>query len=440
MQAVDSLIAARWIIPVVPAGKRLENHVLVIQEGRIAAICPADEAALRYRPQTTVNLASHALIPGLINGHTHAAMSLMRGIADDLPLMTWLNEEIWPRELRWVDEEFVQTGTCLALAEMIRSGTTCFNDMYFYPDITANVVKQTGLRATLGLIFVDFPTPWARSPEEYFDKNLALYRSCPRDDKVQWLLAPHAPYSVSNAMFEKIGEISAEYGLKVHMHLHETANEIEASLDRFQSRPLDRIERLGLLNERLIAVHMVHVDDEECRRIAAAGAGVVHCPESNLKLGSGLAPVAKFLEASAAVSLGTDGAASNNDLDLIGEMQTAALLAKGVSGDPESLPAEQALALATIDGAGILGLDHQIGSLEVGKFADVVAIDLSAPETQPLYDPLAQIVYAAGREQVTDVWVNGQRLLAERQLTTIDWPALNAQVKDWQERLKKPLL
>lgn len=435
MELIDTLIYAGWIIPVVPQRRLLTDAAIAVREGRIVAVCDREGARRRFQAAEAVNLPDHALIPGLVNAHTHAAMSLLRGIADDLPLMEWLNECIWPREMCWVDEDFVRTGTRLALAEMLRGGITCFSDMYFYPDIAAQVVRETGMRAVLGLIFVDFPTPWARSPEEYFAKNLALYRDCPQDDQIAWMLAPHAPYSVSDEMFRQVSDLAAECGLKVHMHLHETRFEIEESLDRYQERPLARIRRLGLLDRRLVAVHMIHLEASEIEQLAAAGCGVVHCPESNLKLASGFCPTAMLKAAGIAVALGTDGPASNNDLDMFGEMRSAALLGKGVAGDPEALPADQVLAMATIEGARVLGLDAWIGSLEPGKWADLTAIDLSLPETQPVYDPVSQIVYAAGRHQVTDVWVGGRRLLADRRLTFLDWPALRAEVAAWQTRL-----
>lgn len=439
MEPVDTLIYARWIIPVVPPGRLLHDGAIAIRAGRIVALESRDTAQARFQAREKVELPGRALIPGLVNAHTHAAMTLLRGIADDLPLMEWLNEHIWPRELRWVDGGFVRVGATLAVAEMLRSGTTCFADMYFFPDVVRQVAEETGIRARLGLIFVDFPTPWARSPEEYFEKNLDLYRQHPGDDRLGWMLAPHAPYSVSDEMFSRIAGLSNSLDLRVHIHLHETRHEIEESLDRFQRRPLSRLERLGLVNERLMAVHMVHLNEDEIDKVAAKGCSVVHCPESNLKLASGFAPVASMDKRGLSLALGTDGAASNNDLDLLGEMRTAALLAKGVTHDPEVLPAQRVLSMATLGGAQALGMEDQIGSLEVGKAADITAIDLSAPENQPVYDPVSQIVYAAGREHVTEVWVGGRRLLEEGQLTGVDWPALAEEVAGWQQHLAQPL-
>ncbi len=439
MEPVDTLIFARWIIPVVPHRRLLDDAALAIRDGRIVAVCGSEEARSRFRAAETVELLDHALIPGLVNAHTHAAMTLMRGIADDLALMVWLNEHIWPRELRWVDPDFVRVGTSLAVAEMLRGGTTCFGDMYFFPDVARKVVQDSGIRAVLGLIFVDFPTPWARSPEEYFDKNQGLYEQYPPDDRIEWMLAPHAPYSVSDQMFSRIAGMARSLNLRIHMHLHETHTEIDESLDRFKQRPLARIERLGLLNEHLMAVHMVHLEEEEIAKVAASGCAVVHCPESNLKLASGFCAAARLGEAGIPLGLGTDGAASNNDLDMFGEMRSAALLAKGVAQDPEALPAASILAMATLGGAMALGLADRIGSLESGKWADVTAVDLAQPETQPVYDPVSQIVYAAGRHQVSDVWVGGKRLLQERRFTCLDWPALRDDLAPWQQRLGQPL-
>ncbi|HEB77348.1 MAG TPA: TRZ/ATZ family hydrolase [Methylothermaceae bacterium] len=439
MEPVDTLIQAGWIIPVAPPGELLDDGVLAIRDGRIVAVCQRKEAEARFRAAEIVRLPEHALIPGLVNAHTHAAMTLLRGIADDVPLMEWLNEHIWPREVRWVDADFVRSGTKLAIAEMLRSGTTCFADMYFYADAAWEAVKQTGIRAALGLIFVDFPTPWARCPEEYFTKNLDLLRRYPADDQIRWLLAPHAPYSVSDAMFARIAELSRDRGLKVHIHLHETEVEIHESLDRYDERPFARLERLGLVSDRLLAVHMVHLTEAEIEQIAERRVNIVHCPESNLKLASGFCATARLRDAGVSLALGTDGAASNNDLNLIGEMRTAALIGKAVAADPEVLAAAEVLEMATLGGARALGMDDCIGSLEPGKYADITAIDLSQPETQPLYDPISQIVYAASRHQVTDVWIGGRRLLQAGRLTNLDWPAVRREVAAWQSRLAQPL-
>ena len=435
MQTVDTLIHARWIIPVEPDDRVLEAHSLAVHDGRILDLLPTAEASAGYRSETEIHLPRHALIPGLVNCHTHAAMSLLRGLADDLPLMTWLNEHIWPAEQRWVNEEFVHDGSQLAIAEMLRSGTTCFNDMYFFPEVTARAAAAAGMRAVVGLILIDFPSAYAASPEEYIDKGLALHDEFRHDPLVHTAFAPHAPYSVSNGPLERIRVLADELDIPVHMHVHETADEIAQSIDAHGGRPLARLAGLGLLSPSLTAVHMTQLEDHEIRDLAAAGTHVVHCPESNMKLASGFCPVSRLLEAGVNVALGTDGAASNNDLDMLGELQNAALLGKVVAGDPSALPAHQVLRMATLNGARALGLETETGSLAPGKWADLCALDLDVPETRPLYDPVSQIVYAAGREQVTDVWVAGRHLLKERRLTTLDLEDILACADTWQQRI-----
>lgn len=432
---VDTLIHARWIIPVEPESVTYEYYSLAIKNGRIVDCLPSDAARQRYRAAATEHLDSHALLPGLINCHTHAAMTLLRGIADDLQLMDWLQHHIWPIEQKWMSESFVRDGTDLAIAEMIRGGTTCFNDMYFFPEVTAAQAVHHGIRANIGLIVVDFPSVWAKNSAEYIEKGLALHDQFRHEPLITAAFAPHAPYTVADEPLKKIRMFADELDLPVHMHVHETRLEIEQEQAKTGQRPLARLHSLGLVNPSLMAVHMTQLNEDEIRLFAEAGAHVVHCPESNLKLASGFCPVARCLAAGINIALGTDGAASNNDLDMFGEMRTAALLAKAVAGDARAVPAMTALKMATINGARALGLDHEIGSLTVGKAADVIAVDLSHLETQPVYCPLSQIVYAASREQVSDVWVAGRRLLNRRYPTTINSADLTAKVGDWQRRL-----
>ncbi|MDO9105434.1 MAG: TRZ/ATZ family hydrolase [Methylovulum sp.] len=433
--AVDTLIHARWIIPVEPESVTLEHHTLVIDAGRIIEVLPTHLAQAKYQGACTEALDNHALLPGLINSHTHAAMALMRGIADDLPLMDWLNNHIWPLEQKWMSEAFVRDGTDLAIAEMIRGGTTCFNDMYFFPDITAKQAIQHGMRASIGLIVFDFPTIWAEHSDAYIEKGLALYDRMRHQPLISTTFAPHAPYTVSDGPLEKIRTLSDELDRPIHIHVHETLHEVEQAQQDNGKRPLQRLHELGLVNPSLMAVHATQLTDAEIAMLAEAGAHIVHCPESNLKLASGFCPVARCIAAGINVALGTDGAASNNDLDMFGEMRTAALLGKAVAGDASAVPAMTVLRMATINGAKALGLEHEIGSLSVGKAADVIAIDLNLLETRPLYCPVSQIVYAASRQQVTDVWVAGKRLLNQRQLTTINLDELTAKVAQWQQRL-----
>ena len=430
----ELLIHAEWVIPVDPAGV-LERHSIAVDGGRIAAIMPRAQALDEIDATHTLDLPGHALIPGLVNAHTHSPMSLFRGLADDLPLMTWLNEHVWPAEARWVHEEFVADGSRLSIAEMLRSGTTCFNDMYFYPDVTARVATHAGIRAMVGLIVVDFPSAWADSIDTYFDKALALHDQLRNDPLVHTAFAPHAPYSVSDAPLQRALRLSNELDLPIHMHVHETTAEVASGLERYGCRPLERLRRMGLITPGLIGVHMTQLEDEEIELYAQQGAKVVHCPQSNLKLASGHCPVTRLREAGITVALGTDGAASNNDLDMFAEMQTAALLSKGLCGDACALPADQVLAMATLDGARALGIETVTGSLSVGKSADIVAVDLAQPETQPVYNPVSQIVYAAGREQVRHVWVSGRHLLNNRALTSIDLDEALTRAATWRDRI-----
>jgi 5-methylthioadenosine/S-adenosylhomocysteine deaminase len=425
---VDTLIHARWIIPVEPESVTYEYHSLVIEDGRIVDCLPTDAARQRYQAVTTENLENHVLLPGLINCHTHAAMTLMQ-------LMDWLQHHIWPIEQKWMSESFVRDGTDLAIAEMIRGGTTCFNDMYFFPEVTAGQALHHGIRANIGLIAIDFPSVWAESSAEYIEKGLALHDQFRHEPLITAAFAPHAPYTVSDEPLKKIRMFADELELSIHMHVHETRHEVEQEQAKTGRRPLERLHALGLVNPSLMAVHMTQLNEDEIRLFAETGAHIVHCPESNLKLASGFCPVARCLEAGINVALGTDGAASNNDLDMFGEMRTAALLAKAVASDARAVPAMTALKMATINGAKALCLDHEIGSLVVGKSADVIAVDLSHLETQPVYCPLSQIVYAASRRQVSDMWVAGKRLLNRHHPTTINSDDLTAKVGDWQRRL-----
>ena len=432
---VDHLIQARWIIPVEPASVIYENYSLVIDDGKIIDLLDNTEALEKYQPHILERLEQHVLIPGLINCHTHAAMSLLSGIADDLPLMDWLQNHIWPAEQKWVSEAFVRDGTDLAIAEMIRGGTTCFNDMYFFPDVAAQQALAHGIRANIGLIVFDFPTVWAENADVYLTKGLALHERLRHESLITTSFAPHAPYTVSDEPLAKMLTFANELDLTIHMHLHETLQEVEEQKQKTAQTPLQRIHDLGLLSPAFMGVHMTQLSTEEIQFYAGTGAHIIHCPESNLKLASGFCPVAACLDAGINVALGTDGAASNNDQDMLAEMQVAALLAKGVSGRANAVQAMQALQMATINGAKALGLDNEIGSLTIGKAADVVAIDLSEVETQPVFNPLAQIVYAASRHQVSDVWVAGKRLLNKRQLTTLDLNDLRQRAAVWQQRL-----
>jgi 5-methylthioadenosine/S-adenosylhomocysteine deaminase len=432
------LIRARWVVPVEPAGAVLQDHVVAVRDGRIEALLPAQAALRRFADREVVELGEHVLIPGLVNAHTHAAMSLMRGLADDLPLLRWLKEHVWPAEMRHVSPRFVHDGTLLACAEMLRGGTTCFNDMYFYPEAALEAVLESGMRAALGMIVVEFASSYASDPDDYLEKGLALRDQWSEHPRLSFCLAPHAPYTVSDATFRRIANLGGEVYVPVHIHLHETGDEIERSLAEHGVRPIERLRRLGLLGPGLVAVHAVHLTDEEIVLFARHGCSVVHCPSSNLKLASGFAPVAKLLAAGVNVALGTDGAASNNRMDMMQEMRQAALLTKAVARDAEAMPAHAALRAATLAGAQALGLDSQIGSIVEGKQADLAAVRLTGPELIPCYDPVSHLVYAAGREHVSDVWVGGQRLVSDGNLRNLKQLGLESRGELWQNALKTP--
>ena len=435
MDKVDTLINASWVVPVEPDITVLPAYSVAVQQGQIHDILPTQDACNKYHSDNTVTLDNHALIPGLINAHGHSPMTLFRGLADDLPLMTWLSDHIWPAEMRWVNSGFVRDGSRLAIAEMIKSGTTCFTDMYFFPEDTAVVARDTGMRAAIGMIMIDFPSPYAQTPDEYLNKGLKLHDDFRNSGLIHTLFAPHAPYTVSDDSLRKIRTLSDELDLIITMHVHETAHEVEEAQKQHNKRPIQRLAELDLFNSRLMAVHMTQLQDDEIEFTAAQGIHVIHCPESNLKLASGFCPVHKLLEAGVNVALGTDGAASNNDLDMLGEMRSAALLAKGVADDATALPAHTALRMATLNGARALGIDDVTGSLVTGKSADITAVDLSDITSQPVYDPVSQIVYTAGRHQVSNVWVAGKRLLKDRRLTTIDEAAVLENALSWHTKI-----
>jgi len=434
-QACDVIIEAGWVVPVVPHGVVLQDHAVAISGKKILAVLPTAEARIRFEPAETVSRPDAALMPGLVNAHAHNPMSLLRGIADDLPLKVWLQQHIWPVEAAVIGPDFVADGVTLAIAEMLRGGTTCCNENYFFPDVQAATYKRHGFRARVGLPVIDFPTAWARSDDEYFDRAGEVHDSWRDDALISTAFAPHAPYTVSDANFERVRMLADQLDVPVHLHLHETAQEVQQSVDEHGQRPLARLDRLGLVNDRLIAVHMTQLTDAEIHLCAERGVCVVHCPESNLKLASGFCPVCALQRAGVTVAIGTDGAASNNDLDMFGETRTAAILAKAVAKDAAGFSAHEALRAATLGSARAMGLDEQIGSIEVGKQADLVCVDLSALETQPLHNVVSQLIYATGRHQVSDVWIAGAAKLRQRVLVDIDLDGVIANARQWRERI-----
>ncbi|QFU75325.1 TRZ/ATZ family hydrolase [Halioglobus maricola] len=433
--SVDTLIHPEWLVPVVPRGTVLENYSLAITGQRISAILPRDETA-GIEAGRVIELPGHALTPGLINAHGHAAMSLLRGYADDLPLMPWLENHIWPAEGAHVSAEFVADGTELAIAEMIRSGTTTFSDMYFFPDTCAQTAQRLGMRCQLSFPVLDFPSNWARNADEYISKGLRLRDETKHLDLVNIAFGPHAPYTVSRENLQKVATLAAELDAGIQIHLHETAGEVLQAVEANGERPIDTLNAIGLLGPRTQCVHMTDLGDQDIETLVKTGASVVHCPQSNMKLASGIAPVKKLLEAGVNLALGTDSAASNNDLNMFGEMQSASFLAKLHSEDATALPAADALYMATLGGARTLGLDELVGSLEVGKQADLIAVDLTGPECQPLFHPLSQLVYSCNGSQVRHSWIAGQQLLQDRELIRIDLPDLLARADQWRQKIE----
>lgn len=433
--AVDLIIKARWIIPVIPENRLLEHCALVIHQGHIIAIIPNDEAERRFQPQETISLGNHVLIPGLVNAHGHAAMSLLRGYADDQPLHNWLNDHIWPTENRWVSEEFVRDGTLLAMAEMIKTGTTCFADMYFYPEQAAQASLDAKMRSQISFPIFDFATAGGIDADDYFNKGLALHDSLRGNPLTHIAFGPHAPYTVSNEPLQKIAVLAQEMDMPVQIHLHETAYEIDESIKQYGKRPIQRLMDLGLLSPLTQCVHMTQITDADITILQQTGAHIIHCPESNLKLASGFCPINKLLTAGINVALGTDGAASNNDLDLFSELKTAALLAKAIANDATALSAHAALRMATLNGAKALGLDEKIGSLEAGKSADITAIDLTGLGMQPLYNPASQLVYTHSGQCVSHVWIAGKGVLLAGQLQTLDEREILGKANWWRKQI-----
>ena len=433
----DLVIHATWVLPVDAQDSVLAGHAVVIAGGRIQDLLPSPEARRRYSTARELDLPEHLLIPGFVNAHTHSAMTLLRGLADDLPLMNWLQDHIWPAEQRWVNPEMILAGSRLAALEMLKGGTVCFNDMYYFPEVTAHAMAEAGMRAVVGMILLDGPTVYAEGPDQYLRQGLALHDQYRDHPLIHTAFAPHAPYTVSDASLTRVKTLADELELPIHIHLQETLDEINQSLRDHGSRPLRRLERLNLLGPNLVAVHMTHVEEDEIDLLAKTGSHVVHCPVSQLKLASGFSPVVRLRDAGVNVALGTDGAASNNELDMVGEMRLAALLAKGVAGSAAALPAPSALRMATLDGARALGLEGETGSLEIGKSADLVAIDLGYPNTQPVHNPLSQLVYAATHSQVRHVWIAGRQLLRDGQPTTLNAEEILAEARAWGTRIAR---
>ncbi|NND53832.1 MAG: TRZ/ATZ family hydrolase [Gammaproteobacteria bacterium] len=436
MSPVELVVAPRWLIPVEPAGAILEDHAVAVGDGRILSVGPANELREAHPDADWIDRPDHALIPGLVNAHTHAAMNLLRGYADDLPLDTWLAEHIWPAEGRWVNRDFVRDGADLAILEMIRGGTTSFQDMYFFPDEVGAVAAERGIRAVVSMIVIGAPTVWAESTDEYLSRGLEVHDRYKDHPLVKTAFAPHAPYTVDDDALRRIVTLADQTDTCIHMHVHETAREVQDAVDANGKRPLQRLDELGLLTPQLNAVHMTELSDNEISLLSSRGVHVVHCPESNMKLASGSCPSGKLIASGVNVALGTDGAASNNDLDMFGEMRSAALLGKITSEDASALPAATVLQMATLNGARALGLGEETGSLTPGKSADMVCVNLNVPACQPVHNPLSQIVYSAGRDQVSDVWVAGRALYTEGKYLSTEPDDVLARANAWMTRMQ----
>ena len=434
---IDTLILARWLLPIAPQHIILEHHAVAIMGDKIVDVLPIAEAKMKYQPKKLLDRSNHVVMPGLINTHCHNMMVLFRGLADDLPLMDWLNNYIWPAEADITCAESIKDGTRLAIAEMIRGGTTCYNDHYFFPLETAEVTIEEGMRGAIGLQMMNVPNKYAKNEEEYYQKALIAIKERQEHNLISWLVSPQGPYTNSDHSLTLAKQLADDHNLRMHMHLHESIPELEIDLRNHGKHPIQRLHDLGLLNDRFIAVHMVHVNDEEIALCKELGVHISHCPESNLKLASGFPPIKKYMDAGINVSLGTDGAASNNDLDMFGEMRTASFLAKAVSGDATALSAPEALKMVTLNGAKALGLDHKIGSIEIGKQADIIAIDMNHLFTQPIFNPMSHLVYAMNRLQVSDVFIAGKQLLEKGEFTQLDLERTIANANQWAEKCLK---
>jgi 5-methylthioadenosine/S-adenosylhomocysteine deaminase len=435
---IELLIDARWVLPIAPVNDVREHASVAVSGGRILAVGPREPMHARFAAAEIVSLPNHVLLPGLVNAHGHAAMTLLRGLAEDAPVAEWLNDHVWPLEGRLVDEAFVRDGTRLAVAEMIRGGITCFSDMYFFPEVAAEVARLAGMRVQVAFPIIPFPNAWSGSVDEALHKGMALHDYYRDHPLVRVAFGPHAAYSVSRGDLERVLMYSEELDAAVHIHLHESAAEV-AEARAAQGRSwIEMLAEIGLLGPRLQAVHVTRVDEREIALLAEARVQVVHCPHANLKLASGICPVTQLQRAGVDVALGTDGAAGNNALDLFAEARLAALLAKLSTDDARALPAARALEMATLGGARALGLDTEIGSLEPGKLADLTAVDLRAPRFAPVHDPIAALVHSNAGRAVSHVWVAGRALLANGTLTTLDEAAVIETASDWVARAAHP--
>ncbi len=429
-QEVDLVVVGGIVLTADQDWNIYDPGAVAVDGGAIVGLGPREEIEEAYRGREQIDASGKLVMPGLINAHTHAPMTLFRGIADDLPLETWLYKYIWPAEAKWVDPDFVRLGTQLAAAEMIRSGTVLFCDMYFFEDDIAEACKEAGLRVVIGEALVDFPTANCKTPEEQLSYTEHLLSQWNDDSLVVPSVQPHSPYAASAELMQKSKALADQYGAPYLLHVSETRNEVQESIEKHGRTPVGRLADLGVLGPTTVAIHGVHLTDEDIELLAQHRTGVVHCPESQLKLASGFTPVPKLLEAGVKVGLGTDGAASNNDLDMFGEMGTAARVHKVIAGDPTAMPARQALSMATLQAARVLGLEDRLGSLEVGKRGDIIVLDLDVPHLVPVYDITSHLVYAAHSSDVRTVIIDGRVVMRDRELLTLDEGEIFARARE----------
>lgn len=429
------LLEADWIVPVAPRGVVHERFSLAICDGRIEDLGPRESMRVRYPRHGRIELPGHALMPGLVNAHGHMAMTLLRGLAEDLPLDTWLKDHIWPIEARCMSEAFVADGTALAAVEMLETGTTTASDMYFFPERSAAVLREAGIRSQVCFPIIGHPNAWSTGAADALHKGLELYDELRSDPLVTVAFGPHSTYALARADLERTLVLADEVDAPIQIHLHEGADEVAQARAASGETPIATLDRMGFLMPSLQAVHVTEIDDADLERLASRGVGVVHCPHSNLKLGSGFCPVTRMRERGVRVALGTDGAASNNSLDLFAELRTATLLAKAVDRNPRALPAPEALEMATLGGARVLGLDREIGSLERGKAADVIAVDLARMGAWPVHRADVALVHGHAGQWVRHVWVAGRHVVEDGRVQTLDTDGVRARADAWRRRI-----
>ena len=434
---VQTVIEAGWVMPMNPKGVVLPQHSVLINEGKIVSVVPSAETE-GIEADEVIRLPDHIVLPGFVNAHTHAPMHLLRGMGADLPLMDWLQTKIWPAEGKLMSPAFCYEGSLIAGAEMLESGITCASDHYFFSEDVARGLTEAGLKCSVSGIVIGFPSAMAKTTDEYIACAEKLFERFKNDPKVRVTFGPHAPYPVDDVALIKVRELAQKHNAYIHMHVDETQSEIEGSLKQYGIRPIERLHQLGLLSEKFISVHTVKADDKELELLAKTGASVVHCPCSNLKLASGFSPIAKMMRMGINVAMGTDGVASNDKVDILGETRLAAMLGKAVCEDTTQMKVGDMLHAATLAGAKALGWDDRIGSIEKGKDADLIAVDLGNIDALPVFDPASQLLYSAGREDITHVWVDGTIVVKKQQsdgLRPIKREKAQKITKTWQNKI-----